>query len=207
MPRPSLVATHREEFQIFVDTIGTLNTKKTITLDVSSCDRIIQLRRQIEDKEGIPLDQMRLTFNGRPLEDHLIVATYNIQKESTIRVTGRLRGGAKRAKTSSSSEPIPTFLGRPEVNENDKPEVRAMFGLDVINIEALLGSMSQEKINELAQVVEKYENSGLSDTSVKAFSEFIQEMEQLKAMGARNGVDMVSKVVLEMGLTWFLKSF
>jgi len=96
MPRPSLVAVHLEQFQIFVDTFGTLNTKKTITLDVSSCDSIRQLRWKIHDKEGIPLDQFYLNFNGRMLKDHLIVATYNIQKESTIRVQFRLRGGAKK---------------------------------------------------------------------------------------------------------------
>ena len=75
---------------------GVINVKtltgKTIVLDFDSSRSVLEAKRQVQDKEGIPPEQQRLIFHGKQMEDARLLTTYGVGPSATVHLVLRLRG-------------------------------------------------------------------------------------------------------------------
>jgi ubiquitin len=78
-----------EKMEIYVKTL----TGRTLTLKVKNDMTIKTIKQFITSNDGIPVEQQRLIFAGKQLEDGKTLTDYGIRTESTMHLCLRIRGG------------------------------------------------------------------------------------------------------------------
>jgi len=78
-----------EIFGIYVKSL----TGRSIYIEITHQMSIEELKMKIQEKDGTPVEQQRFIFAGKDFKDSMLLGMYNIQKDSTIHLVLRLRGG------------------------------------------------------------------------------------------------------------------
>ena len=86
---PNLPDTDPSLFTLFVKTL----TGKTVEVKVAGHMFVADIKEQLQEIEGMPPVQQRLIYGGQQLEDSVCLHEYGIERESTLYMVLRLRGG------------------------------------------------------------------------------------------------------------------
>ena len=76
-------------FQII---LGLPDGKKEV-MSVSEGTKIADVKDAIQKKHNIPVDQQRLVFAGKEMQNANTLKDYNVQSDNTLNLVFRLKGG------------------------------------------------------------------------------------------------------------------
>ncbi|BAM39859.1 ubiquitin [Theileria orientalis strain Shintoku] len=66
---------------------------KSIQVQVSQNETVLDVKKKLEEEQTIPVDQQRLIYKGKLLENEKTIADYGIKDNEVLQLVLRLRGG------------------------------------------------------------------------------------------------------------------
>ena len=121
---------NKKKTQISVKTL----TGKT-SFDVDPSDTIEEVKKKLQEKEGINAEEQRFIFKGKQLEGNKTLSEYNIQNQSVlylvlknlIQIFVRLADGKELTLNAYPSDTIATVKKKIQEKEGYKPEQQTLF--------------------------------------------------------------------------------
>lgn len=106
-------------------------TGKTLTLSVCSRSTVGEVKRNVQDREGIPPDQQSLLFNGRDMEDDRTLGDYNIPHQSTLHLRLKLSGSMQISLLTPNDKTVIIDVQITDTIEVVKRKIQAKEGIPV----------------------------------------------------------------------------
>jgi hypothetical protein len=146
---------HNEPFEISAVTL----TGRIITIKIRPLDTILHIKKEIYRQDQLPLDQQRLVFDGKRLEDDKLIYEYGIQANSRIHLILRLRGGMFHA-SSSRNDYLSLSYNSKEMIEKGVSMIKYMrnkYPADMMDkMHSILLECNEDEIESIVKILEQY---------------------------------------------------
>ena len=144
-----------EPFEISAVTL----TGRVLFIQIRPSDTVLHIKQEIFKQDGLLIDQQRMVFNGKHLQDNTCVHEYGIKENSRIHLILRLRGGMFHA-SSSRSDYLTLSYESKEILEKGVAMIKYMRNIypsDIMDkIYTLLIECDEDKIKPMLQVIEQH---------------------------------------------------
>lgn len=144
-----------EPFEVIAITL----TGRVLTVNIRPFDNVLRIKQQIYEQDGLMLDQQRLVFNGKRLEDNTFIYEYGLYANARIHLILRLRGGMFHASSSRNDYMKLTYKSK-ELLEKGVSMINYMrnkYPSDMMNkIYSILIDCNEDEIESIIKTLETY---------------------------------------------------